>query len=71
MPPARPFSFWLGVVSLCLPLLPASRYCIAGLNDRSKPCEGCDHMETVIAILLVAVSLVFLAVALDATRYPK
>jgi hypothetical protein len=28
-------------------------------------------METVIAILLVAVSLVFLSVALDATRYPK
>jgi len=28
-------------------------------------------METVIAILLVAVSLVFLGVALDATRYPK
>jgi hypothetical protein len=28
-------------------------------------------METVIAILLVAVSLVFLAVAVDATRYPK
>jgi hypothetical protein len=54
-----------------LPLLRASRYCIAGLNDRSKLCEGCDHMETVIAILLVAVSLVFLAVALDATRYPK
>jgi hypothetical protein len=28
-------------------------------------------METVIAILLVVVSLVFLGVALDATRYPK
>ena len=23
--------------------LPASRYCIAGLNDRSKLYEGCDH----------------------------
>jgi len=28
-------------------------------------------METVIAILLVVASLVFVAVALDATRYPK
>jgi len=28
-------------------------------------------METVIAILLVVVSLVFLGVAVDATRYPK
>ena len=32
---------------------------------------GVVSMETVIAILLVAVSLVFLAVAVDATRYPK
>jgi len=28
-------------------------------------------METIIAILLVAASLVFVAVALDATKYPK
>jgi hypothetical protein len=28
-------------------------------------------METVIAVLLVAASLVFVAVALDATKYPK
>jgi hypothetical protein len=28
-------------------------------------------METLVAVLLVVVSLVFLAIAIDATRYPK
>jgi hypothetical protein len=28
-------------------------------------------METLVAVLLIAVSLVFLAVAVDATRHPK
>jgi hypothetical protein len=32
---------------------------------------GALGMETLVAVLLVAVSLVFLAIVIDATRYPK
>lgn len=40
-------------------------------RETNRTFEGALIMEIILAVLLVVVSLVFLAIAVDATRHPK